>query len=397
MEKKQGKITLLKIFLLKIFLFSFSLLFLPFFSEAATLYFLPAAQKVYQGESFLSELRINTEGEEINAAQIEIGVPADLLEVVGINYGNSILILWPEEPTFSNLTGKISFIGGVPNGFSGDGTIGTIILKGKSFGNTEISLEENSRVLLNDGKGTEAKLGFLEGSYEVIKKPENLPEISSSSHPDQNKWFKSSTLHLHWGLVEGTEYSFILSQDSLVSPDEIPDKPKGELVWIGDIEYPDLKDGVYYFSLRQKLLGEEWSEKTTFRAMVDATPAEPFEPKIGKDPSMFEGKYFLSFLAIDKSSGIDHYEVREEKIDLFGTAKVSGWEVNKSPYLIKDQTLGSLVKVKAVDRAGNERIAEILPLKKPFPYQVLIIAVLGLLIIGWLTKRLVFNPKRKQE
>lgn len=365
-------------------------LLLPFITEAASFYLLPSSQKVYQTESFISELRLNTEGEDINAVQVKIGFPLDLLEAIDISTGNSVLTLWPEEPSFSNQTGEISFIGGVPKGFNGDGVMGTVIFRGKKIGNATVNFKEDSQVLLNDGKGTKARLSLLEGSYEIINKPENIVQVSSSSHPDPNKWFRSSTLHLHWGPVEGVEYSFVLSRDPLVEPDDVPEKPKGTLAWVGDIEYPGLEDGVYYFAIKQKPEGENWTEKTTFRVMVDATLPEPFELQIGKEASVFEGKYFVSFSTKDNPSGIDHYELLEEQQKgLFKPSQPGTWKVVKSPYVLKDQSLKSVIRVKAIDRAGNERIAEFIPPYKPFPYWIVVPVVLLIIIVRWLIIKMI--------
>ena len=380
-----------KIFYLLISIFSFS--FLVFnFVQAATLYLMPQSQRVYQGDTFLVEVRLDSEGEEINVTQVNLNSPSDLLEIIDFSKGGSILSFWVKEPSLKE--DIISLIGGVPGGLKGDGLILRINFLAKDVGKAEILFQEDSKVLLNDGKGTSAKLNFLEGNYEIVRKPEGLPLISSPTHPDQNKWCKGNTLHLHWDLIDGAEYSFILSQDSLAEPDEIPDKPEGELIWMGDMEYPNLEDGIYYFSLKQKLPGENWSKKITFRVMIDATPPEEFKPEIGQDPSIFEGKYFLSFATTDKTSGIDYYEVKEAPKEILRLPTGQGkrdWKRAESPYLLEDQYLKSKISVKAVDKAGNERISEIIPPAKPFPFWIIPVIIVGLVIIGWITKKYLFK------
>jgi hypothetical protein len=88
--------------------------------------------------------------------------------------------------------------------------------------------------------------------------------------------------------------------------------------------------------------------------VVDTDPPENFYPFITSDSSMFDGKYFLVFSTVDKGTGIDHYEVRES---------FSGWDgkyiTAESPYLLKDQTLKSKIYIKAIDKAGNERIVKL--------------------------------------
>lgn len=81
----------------------------------------------------------------------------------------------------------------------------------------------------------------------------------------------------------------------------------------------------------------------------DNIPPEPFQIYLGKSDFVFNGRYFISFFAVDFQSGIDHYEIQEGK---------GPWKKTKfNFYLLNDQNLKSEIKVKAVDKAGNERIS----------------------------------------
>jgi hypothetical protein len=93
-------------------------------------------------------------------------------------------------------------------------------------------------------------------------------------------------------------------------------------------------------------------------------PAE-FTIDIQKNPTTFSGNRFIVFNTTDKQTGIDHYEVIEEPISKFaafdwGRADAP-WTIQKSPYELKDQTLNSIIRVKAIDKAGNEYIATLVP------------------------------------
>ena len=380
-----------------VLLFSFTLLIFPLVVRSATLYFMPQSQSVYLGDSFIVDVRLDTEGEEINTIEANLNFSIDWLEVINLSKGGSRLNLWVKEPEIKR--GEISLTGGIPGGFKGDGLVLRINFLAKEIGKADILFTGDSKVLLNDGKGTPAKLNFLEGNYEILEKPKNLSLISSPTHPDQNKWCKSSTLHLHWDLIENAEYSYLLSKDPLAEPDEIPDKPepRDNLIWMGDMEYPNLEDGIYYFFLKQKLPGEDWSPKITFRAMIDTTPPEDFKPEIGRDPAIFEGKYFLSFATTDETSGIDYYEVKEAPKEILRLPTGQGKRDFKragSPYLLEDQYLKSKISVKAVDKAGNEKISEITPPKKPFPYWIISVIIICLVIIGWIIKKYLLKKHR---
>jgi len=85
--------------------------------------------------------------------------------------------------------------------------------------------------------------------------------------------------------------------------------------------------------------------------IADNFPPEPFTPIIGRSPDIFSDKYFVSFSAQDKGTGVEHYEVKEGASGAFVRAE--------SPYLLSDQTLSKDIFVKAVDWAGNERVATV--------------------------------------
>lgn len=109
----------------------------------------------------------------------------------------------------------------------------------------------------------------------------------------------------------------------------------------------------------------------------DKTPPEPFTIRIVQDPILFEGKYFIIFSAIDKQTGIDYYEIKEGKKE---------WEKAVSPYLLEDQSLKSIIKVRAVDKAGNERIIEYKP-SVEVSFRWLLFS--ALIIIGWIIFRFI--------
>ncbi len=119
----------------------------------------------------------------------------------------------------------------------------------------------------------------------------------------------------------------------------------------------------------------------------DKTLPEPFKILILEDSKIFEGKYSIIFQTVDKQTGIDYYEIKEGEKE---------WKLVKSPYLLEDQELKSIIKVKAVDKSGNERIAEYVP-KKPFPWgTIIIILVIGGLI--WIIFRKIYvSQKRKAQ
>ncbi len=90
----------------------------------------------------------------------------------------------------------------------------------------------------------------------------------------------------------------------------------------------------------------------------DIDSPESFVPEIARDPTIFDGKWFLVFSTQDKATGIDHYEVKETRQDILQI--FVPWVPAESPYVLHDQELRSHVFVKAVDKAGNAKIEDIL-------------------------------------
>ncbi|OGM96162.1 MAG: hypothetical protein A3B86_02570 [Candidatus Yanofskybacteria bacterium RIFCSPHIGHO2_02_FULL_38_22b] len=78
----------------------------------------------------------------------------------------------------------------------------------------------------------------------------------------------------------------------------------------------------------------------------DNKKPERFEILIGEDPRVFDGQKFISFFSTDKDTGIDRYEVKEGRGD---------YKIAQSPFLLFDQELRTVLKVRAYDVAGNYR------------------------------------------
>ena len=106
----------------------------------------------------------------------------------------------------------------------------------------------------------------------------------------------------------------------------------------------------------------------------DKITPEAFVIQLGRDSSLFDNEYFITFSTTDKQTGVDYYEVQEG---------LTPWQKTQSPYHLKDQNLKSIIKVKAVDKAGNEQIATLEPLRRAFDWWLVIIALAILAAFGF--------------
>lgn len=310
MENSKAKF---KFTLLFSILFDFFLVILSPSTNAVVLYLEPDSGQHNRGDTFIEEVRIDTEGECINAIEANFNFSNDILEAVDFSQGESILTLWVKTPTINQGSGQISFIGGIPGEYCGEipgdpgptNLLGKIILKASEpliqtpeENLAEINFLDSSQVFLSDRLGTKAKLTTRGATFKISAQKSEVPE---------NQWQK-------------------------------------------EIE-------------------------------KDIIPPESFKIEIHQDVSIFERKYFIIFSTTDKQTGIDYYEIKEGEGE---------WKVSLSPSLLEDQNLESIIKVRAVDKAGNERVAEYLPpLKpKPFPYPIMILVLIGLIwIIWWIIRK----------
>ncbi|TFG35100.1 MAG: hypothetical protein E4H47_02370, partial [Parcubacteria group bacterium] len=124
------------------------------------------------------------------------------------------------------------------------------------------------------------------------------------------------------------------------------------------------EDAIFEISSSKAQPSDEWKKEIE----KDKALPESFEIKIGQDPAVYEGRYFIVFSTTDKQTGIAYYQIKEGGSD---------WKTGESPYLLNDQGLEEKVLVKAVDKAGNERIEEFSASGSSFSY----VGLLTLLII----------------
>lgn len=364
----------------------FSLLFFTFsfgIAQAAQIYLLPQEAEVGVGDTILSELRIDTEGENVNAFDIKLFYPFDVLEIAEVIKGGSLINLWISEPSYSNDEGVLEVQGGRIGGLSGDGILLKILFRGKSISSGLVTFHPTSKVLLHDGQGTPAQSSYSPAYYIVKERIADSLELTSRTHPTEDMWYQANKINIMWKTQNSLLYSHILSRDAVQVPDNQPDEEAGA------VEYNKPSDGIYYFSVKESSdNGESWSSISTYRLLQDKTPPESFEIILGRDDSIYGGKHFITFASSDRTSGIDHYEIHEGT--LMQTLIGAKWKVIKGSYPLSDQKLNSIIKVKAVDEAGNYRVETFKPkiilISEIILYAILLIIVAVMSILFFAKK-----------
>lgn len=292
---------------------------------------------------------VDTGGQSINAVQADILFPADKLQVVNPAASTSFISIWVTAPSYSNTDGTIHFQGGLPTpGIkTSGGVISTVTFRIKAAGKATIRYAPTSRILLNDGAGTDILSSSGIADFTLKTPPPAGPIVHSPTHPDANTWYNNPQVQFQWDEVEGaTGYSYSFDQSSKTIPAETANATTTAT------SVKASGDGVWYFHLRAKT--DIWGGVTTFPVQIDATAPADFDPKFDHDTVTIEDVPTLRFLTTDAASGIDHYEVKQVAVNV-PTSQVNTLFVEaSSPYTLAKFPTGSYeFIVRAFDRAGN--------------------------------------------
>lgn len=171
----------------RVFAFPFAvaaLFLLPLSAGAAVLSLDPDKGSFGPGDTFVLTIRLDPALDEcVNAADVRLRYPAELLKASVVSRGESYFTLWTEEPSIDHALGRITFSGGIPGGYCGRiqgdpgrtdvlarvvfSVPGTMIGSEAPVGDVPfaISFGDGTQVLLNDGLGSAAALQLHGGQY----------------------------------------------------------------------------------------------------------------------------------------------------------------------------------------------------------------------------------------
>ena len=290
-------------------------------AHAAALYIDPAFSSLNRADGIKLAVRLDVDEEtqECVNAVDAVITYTDNISPEDISIGDSIFNVWVESPVINKEERTITFAGGLPNGYCGR------VIGDPRLTNTLVELIFRSP-------------GFAVGGADES----SVARVTFQSE---------TTAYLNDGLGTKAQLSLYGAQIDL-------NKTAGSEVldpW-----------------------GDEVSE--------DIFPPRQFSIDIERIPPEY-GKYFATFNSSDKETGIDHYEIIEEPISQLGSFKWgradAPWITTRSPYQLRDQSLNSVIRVKAVDKAGNEYIATVIPGddKRSTPIGYFIIGIGSIIIL----------------
>jgi hypothetical protein len=319
------------------------LLLTPHVGQAASLYLDPGISSMSRGDALKVSVRLDTDEESEECVNAVEGVVTFTgpIEPVDVSLGDSIFSIWVESPTVNEDKTQVTFAGGIPNGYCG-------------------RVDGDPRLTNN--------------LFDIIIRADSTPAASGEPITASVQFTAQTVAYLNDGF--GTKAPLETFSSSLTVAPEL-----GEFVqdpWTQEIE-------------------------------ADNIPPQPFSLQLEKDRVAFAGEYYIAFSTTDKQTGIDRYEVREESLTQFdafiwGRANVS-WVETRSPYVLEDQSLNSIIRVRAIDKAGNEYIATLVPdadlrtlsFKLFLNYVLFVMLVLLAAVCAWFIARRRSLQKRQAE
>jgi hypothetical protein len=269
---------------------------------AASLYIDPATGSMARGDTITLSVRLDTNESEQECVNAVDGVIhfSENLTPVDVTVADSIFSMWVEQPKIDKNNHTVSFAGGIPNGYCG-------------------RIQGDPRLTNTIVKLIFRLPGFSVGSGGITASSSGTVEFGPET-----------TAYLNDG--QGTKAELATYGATIA----LSDKPGTEV-------------------------HDDWQ----LAIDADNIPPEQFSIDLQKNDTSFDGKYFIVFNTTDKQTGVDEYQVMEEPVSrLFdfnwGRADAP-WITARSPYQLKDQSLNSTIRVKAVDKAGNEYVATLVP------------------------------------
>ena len=206
---------------------------------------------------------VSASGATFNALEGTISVSGPV-SIVSFSAGNATWL----TPPANNVHFKGMVIGGTSSL-----RVATIKLKGTGVGNGAVTV---SAVRLANN-GSEVGTGAGSASFTIEKAPD-LPgtvKVSSSSHPDQNAAYETTTIVLSWNKDSGVDgFSYLLDQSaSTVPPAKITDANTS-------VTYADKAVGTYYFHIRAHK-PDGWGPTTHFKINIKEPDAK-INPSLAK-------------------------------------------------------------------------------------------------------------------
>lgn len=311
-------------------------------THAADVSVYPANGIFDTNKTFNVDIKIDTKGESINAAQFKLKFDPNILKVESVSKVGSIFSFWLLDPIFSNENGTIEFIGGTANGVSG-GSLKTlsIVLSGKALGSSDLVFMD-ALITSSDGTGTNIAGDTSGASFtissggggttptvpgapassvapvpvpvptpvQIVRAPAPAvglptePKLIVALYPNQTNWYNLiSNYAVTWDLP--ADISTVATAVN-TNPNFNPTTGEG---LFDSKTFPSInEDGVNYLHVRFKN-ANGWGPTSHYRIAIDTQPPLSFTPSFKTGLKSDEPSPIITFKTGDALSGISSYVI----------------------------------------------------------------------------------------
>ncbi|MDO8633852.1 MAG: fibronectin type III domain-containing protein [archaeon] len=177
------------------------------------------------------------------------------------------------------------------------------------------------------------------------------PVVSSSTHPEQEKWYRDNSPKFDFELEGAVAYSYALDMNTGTLIDDVSEGSEST------INFSNKTNGAWYFHVKARV-GGEWTETSHYAANIDRT--SPLPPTNLKLEAVDSSSIKLSWSpAVDSSSGIKGYKIYRALLTGFNitdsTTTVVVELAEGESYVDSGLNEGVYYhyKVQSIDNAGN--------------------------------------------
>lgn len=339
------------------------------------------------GDQFTVDVKVDSGGVGINAAQATIQVPKDVLQIVSADKGGSVFNFWITDPTISSDGSQASFVGGSTSGFSGKSLqIVHLVMKVKGSGSANISFTDGA-VTANDGSGTNVLSSMkgltissgpstgtapisTEGGVTVEQQPQPTqitrpaikvsglpvkPQVQIPRYPNPQKWYNvMDSFSAQWDLpADITDVATAIDKN----PGGIPQKSEG---LFDNRRFSALDNGIWYLHVQFKN-NVGWGPVAHYRIAIQTQPPSAFVARFDQGTSTDNPTPTVRFQTGDLA-GIARYYVQVDN----GEQKT----VQPDTYTFPPLEPGEhIIRIGAEDNAGNitenRVVLQIIPIASP--------------------------------
>lgn len=297
-------------------------------------------------------IKITAGGEDINAAEASIEYDPSLIQVEDILMENSFCLpSFVLEKEIDNEKGLVNIVCGRPNGFAEDtAVLAELLIQPIATGKLTLHFGPTTKVLANDGLGTNVLRTITDGTYQIIERKPKEDEIIifSDTHPNEARWYNKNKISVNWSTTElPILYAYALDQKTNTIPD------KSQTTSANNLSLKVKKDGIYYFHLRP-LDAENNSSVFHLKIMVDTAPPDIPSIKVSAtEVKLGEIVRFIFSTNKDNLSGLQkNYYVKLGKNDTF-------YPTLPQLFTSFQEKGQQVITLRVFDNAGNYRDASI--------------------------------------